>query len=97
MAIFTTLNVVIWFSTDILRKSGHGFLPHLSIFLLSLVEIFLRISQKLSSIFSFFNFLRNSGRFFRFLQKVVHCLRKLQNEKFNIQRKAEKLQISDKF
>ena len=55
------------------------------------------ISRKLSSIFSFFNFLRNSGRFFRFLQKVLDCLRKLQNEKFNIQRKAEKLQISDKF
>ena len=63
----------------------------------ALVEIFLRISQKLSSIFSFFNFLRNSGRFFRFLQKVLDYLRKLQNEKFNIQRKAEKLQISDKF
>ena len=55
------------------------------------------ISQKLSSIFSFLNFLRNSERFFRFLQKVLDCLGKLQNEKFNIQRKAEKLQISDKF
>ena len=62
-----------------------------------LVEIFLRISQKLSSIFSFFNFLRNSGRFFRFLQKVLDCLRKLQNKKFDIPRKAGKVQISQKF
>ena len=65
--------------------------------LMALVEIFLRISQKLSSIISFFNFLRNSGRFFRFLQKVLDCLRKLQNKKFDIQRKAEKVQISQKF
>ena len=63
----------------------------------TLVEIFLRISQKLSLIFSFFNFLRNSGRFFRFLQKVLDFLRKLQNKKFDIQRKAEKVQISQKF
>ena len=63
-------------------------------FFATLVEIFLRISQKLSSIISFFNFLRNSGRFFRFLQKVLDCLRKLQNKKFDIQRKAEKVQIS---
>ena len=51
------------------------------------MEIFLRISQKLSSNFSFFNFLINSGRFFRFLQKVLECLRKLQNKKIDIQRK----------
>ena len=60
-------------------------------FLSSLVKKFLRISHKLSSILSFFNFLRNSGRFFRFLQKVLEFLRKLQNKQFNIQRKAEKL------
>ena len=65
--------------------------------MISLVEIFLRISQKLSSIISFFNFLRNSGRVFRFLEKVLDCLRKLQNKKFDIQRKAEKVQISQNF
>ena len=32
------------------------------------------ISQKWSPIFSFFNFLRNSGKFFRFLQKVLDSL-----------------------
>ena len=52
------------------------------------------ISQNFSE---FFNFLRNSGRFFRFSHKVLDCLRELQNETFNIQRKVEKLQISDKF
>ena len=65
--------------------------------MVTLVKIFHRISQELSSIFSFFNFLRNSGRFFRFLQKVLYFLRKLQNKKFNIQKKAEKGQISPKF
>ena len=63
----------------------------------SLVKIFIRIFHKLSTYFSFFNFLRNSGRFFRFLRKVLDCLWKLQNEKFNIRRKAKKLQISEKF
>ena len=47
-------------------------------------------------IVSFFNFLRNFGRFFRSLQKIFDYLWKLQNEKFNIRRKAEKLQISEK-
>ena len=43
------------------------------------------ISQNFSEIifdFLIFSFLRNSGRFFRFLQKVLDCLRKLQNKKF---------------
>ena len=54
----------------------------------TLVEIFLRISRELSQIFSFFNFLRNSRRFFRFLQKVLDCLWKLPKEKFNFRRKV---------